>query len=394
MKKQFIAFMLIISVTLNIRALEPQGIQTNSGIVITPMLVMGAKYDTNIFSTSTDEVESYIYTVMPTVNFLMDDGVNQYIFDLGIESGTFQSSTDDDYLNYNLSFTAILEPSSQSRWDLSADISSGTEPRGTGLTESVSVSEPLTFDTKKAAATFEYGAQSASGKIVFDINYFNKNYTNFNELTYSKDYDSLLAGATFFYATNSKTDAFFEFNQNRIRYEELDTSGISRDSDDTKLLVGVRWEASALTSGNFKIGQQRKSFLDSGRDDFDGLSWDLGIEWKPLSYSTVTFNSARNAKDPNIEGDYINETSINVSWQHDWSDKFYTRIIFSDTEEDYSGVTVTRVDDSQNIDVSFNSSILRWFEVSLFVQYLDKESTRSDILFDKKIAGINFSVSM
>ncbi len=394
MKKRILASMLIILVTINILALEPHDITTGSGIVITPMLVIGAKNDTNIFSASIDEVESIIYTVIPTVNFLMQDGVNQYIFDLGVESGTFESSSDDNYLNYNFSFTSHIEPSSQSRWDLSADFRSNTEPRGTGLTENASVAKPLTFDTQTAAATYEYGAQSTSGKLAFDINYFNKSYSILDELTISKNYASLLAGATFFYSTNSKTDAFIESNQNRIRYDVLDSSGISRDSNDVKFLVGVRWEASALTSGNFKIGRQNKSFLDSGREDFDGLSWDLGIELKPLSYSTVTFNSTRNAKDPNVEGDYIYETALNFSWQHDWSDKLYTSITFSDTKEDYSGVTVTRVDDSQNIDVSFNYSVLRWFDVSLFFQYLDKESTRSDILFDKTIAGINFSVSM
>lgn len=373
-------------------AIEPATYTTNSGIVITPTLNSGLAYDDNIFSQPSNKAGSSIFTLAPSVNFLLDDGINQYQFDAAFESGTFIDSSDDNYLSSNLGGSAHLEPNSSSRIDTSLTANWGVEPRGTGITEGAgdNVDEPLAYAEQTLAATYEYGAMSSNARVAFDGKYYNKNYSNFATLTDSRNFDSMFLGSTFFYTTNSGTDAFVELNRDAIRYDV--SEAISRDSNDYHALVGVKWQATALTSGSVKLGYQRKEFTSSARADFDGISWDAAVNWQPLTYSTVMLTTSRRARDPNVEGDYISESLYGVNWLHQWSDLISTGMGANFTKENYGGVS--RKDDTLMLNASIDFSLRRWLDASFYVSVTDKDSTRDNILFDKSLVGLNFTVSM
>jgi len=377
-------------------AAEPEGIILDSGVRVTPLVETGLIFDDNILSQSSGENDSSILTIAPSVVFLLDDGVNNYEFDLGIEKGYVDSSSEDNYLDAYMAFSSHLEAGMMSRWDIYAELSRETEARGTGLTEATPdrFNEPLEYDIKTAAIDYEYGALTTQMRIAFELKFIDKEYKNFKSFTAAKDKDSVKFGSTFFYSTNSKTDAFIELSQNRIRYDQIDYTGISRDSDDIRALVGVQWEPSAFLTATIKLGQQKKSFTDSGRKDFSGLSWSFGVDWNPLTYTTVSLEYSKAAKDPYLQGDYINETAIDISWKHRWSDELSSKFAFSNSEEDYGGFAVARNDDTQTLDLSVSYSVLRWLDISLFAKYIDKDSTRTDILYDKTVVGLNFIVSI
>jgi len=373
-------------------AVQPSGYTTESGVVITPLLNTGLKYDDNIFSQSSNEEGSAIVVIAPSANFLLDDGINQYMFDVGIESGTYLSSSDDNYLSSNLGASTHLEPSSSSRIDASITAFWGVEPRGTGVTEGAGdvVNEPLTYGEQTVAGTYEYGVMSSSMRVAFDAAYYNKNYSNFAALTDTLNYDSVFVGATAFYTTNSGTDAFFELNRKAISYDEVGTTSL--DSSDYRALIGATWEATALTSGTAKIGYQRKSFSSDERERFSGLSWDVSVTWQPLTYSTVILSTSRSARDPNVAGDYISESLYGASWIHQWSDMVSTGVGVDLTDENYGGIT--RQDDTTSVNANIDFALRRWLDASFYVVYTDKESTDPTILFDKSIVGVNFTISL
>jgi len=375
-------------------ALEPAGINMDNGVTITPILNVGTKHDDNIFSQASEEKSSAIMTVTPSVNFLLDDGINQYNFDIGITSGTYFSSSDDNFIDGYLGFNSHIEPSSQNRFDFEIAANWVTEPRGTGITEGLGddVTEPLTYTDQTIAATYEYGALSTAARIAFDVKYFSKGYTNFEATTQFRDYDSIKLGSTFLYNTGAATDVFIEVNRDAIEYDHVETDSVSRSSDDYRALAGIKWEATALTTGSIKLGYQKKDFEADERDNFSGLSWEAGVQWQPLSYSTISFDTSRAARDPNTEGNYINETLYSVNWSHSWNEKLNSTLGASFTDEDYSGVT--RTDDTKTYSASINYSFARWMDISVFADVTSKDSTRDGIMFDKNIVGMNFTVAM
>jgi len=397
MQKRFLVSALvgaiIATLSFNSLAIDPAGHMTDSGILITPTLVTSFQSDDNILNQPGNEVESRVFIIAPVVNFLIEDGINSYEWELGLQSAKYDDSPDDDYITSYMMFDSHSEPSSQSRWDFHISTRKEIEARGTGVTESFGdlLSDPLKFSLNRFNLTYEYGGMTSQGRVAVNTKYLEKSYDNFKDLTRFRNYESLLFGATFFYSTNSKSDAFLEVTQDAIRYDLVEVTG-SRDSDDTRALLGFQWEVTALTTGSIKVGTQNKKFIDSNREDFDGVSWQVDVEWTPLTYSKILINSSRSAKDPNVEGDYINETVVGVSWEHEWSETLSSTVGFSAIEEEYSGVT--RLDETNLVNVGATFSALRWIDVSVYLQSVNKESTRPEILFDKNIIGVDFIFSM
>jgi len=373
-------------------AVEPAVYVTDSGVVVVPLVNAGYKYDNNIFSVGSETTGSSIFVLAPSVQFLLDDGINNYQLEVGVESGTFLDSSDDNYLIANLGFTSHLEASSSSRFDLVLEANADVEPRGTGITEGLGdvADEPLSYNDQLAKLTYEYGSLTSSGRIAFMGRYYNKNYTNFPGITQFRNFNQSTLGSTFFYTTNASTDAFVEIKGGPIKYDVSET--ISRDSDMLTALVGVTWEATALTSGTFKIGQEQKDFTDATREDFKGLSWEGNIDWKPLTYTTVSLNTSRAAKDPDVEGDYISESIYGANWQHQWNEKVTSILSFSYTRDEYKGVT--RLDKTNSLNAKINYEFRRWVDVALYIEYTDQDSTNEVIVFDKNVVGLDFTFSL
>lgn len=373
---------------------EPGAFRTESGFVVTPLLDLGLKQDDNIYSRSNNETSSTILTVDPSVNFLLDDGVNSYSIDVGILSGFYTEDSTDNFVDGFLGFGGHFEPSSKSRFDINANANWTTEPRGTGLTEGVGsdIDEPVRYSDQTLEGIYEYGARSAFGRIAVRGQYYNKEYLNFKQQTQYRNLDKLLLGGKFIYNTQAGSDAFVELTHEDISYEMTAPNEFARDSKDVRALVGFEWEATALTSGSAKLGYQKKDFDDAGRDNFTGLSWEAGITWSPLTYSSFDISTSQAAVDPLTEGDYIEETTFDLGWNHNWNERLSSRLGVSYLLEDYVGVT--REDDTTTLVAEVNYQLLRWVGITGYVNITDKDSTREGLYFDKNVVGVNFSLSM
>ncbi|MGB0937972.1 MAG: outer membrane beta-barrel protein [Colwellia sp.] len=396
LKKSLLSAAIATLICSNAYAVEPLSIPLESGVIVTPLVETGVKYDNNIFSDATSSKSSSILTIDPSVNFLLEDGANAYNIDVAIQSGVFFSSSADNYLDAELGFDVHLEPSSQSRYDIIGEANWKTEARGTGIAEGQSdnISAPITYAEQKLGASYEYGALSTPARISVDANYYNKGYSNFKDITKYRDYSSFKLGSTFYYSTRAFTDALLEVSLDNIDYSHTAPLEATRDSKDYRILGGVQWEATALTSGAVKIGYQEKDFKDASREKFSGLSWDANVQWQPLTYSTLDFSTSRAARDPNVEGDYIKESVYAVSWQHVWDEKISTDLSTAYLDEDYTGVRNARKDETLTLTAAVDYAFDRWMDISFYTEFTDKDSTRDEILYDKTVVGVNFIIVM
>ena len=392
MKMNMLLSGIAIAFSSSVLAVEPEAYITDSGIVITPIINAGYKYDNNIFSQEDDTKESGIFMFSPTTNFLLNDGVNSYQVDIGAQWGMFIDSSDDNSFAGDLGFKTHLEPSSRSRFDIELEANKKVETRGTGITEGLGdfVDEPLSYNEQLAQLTYEYGSLSSSARIAFMGSYYNKNYTNFDAITQFRNFNKSTVGSTFYYSTNSNTDAFLELKGGSTKYDL--SENVSRDSDDFTAYVGVEWEATALTSGSFKIGQEEKDFSDAGREDFKGVSWEGNINWQPLTYTTLSLTTSRSTKNPDVQGDYIKESIYGANWTHEWNEKVTSTLNYSYRHEDYSGFE--RVDKNNNYYADVIYQFKRWADISLYMEYTDKDSTNENIVYDKTIIGLDFTFSL
>lgn len=393
MKSKLAVMVALACASSQVFAVEPQSIQTGSGFDITPLLTTGLKFDDNITSSSANEIDSWILTVVPSVKAVLDDGVTKTEFSAALFNGTYLDSSDDNFTDTMLGALFDTQLSEQGKFNAKADLVWGHEDRGTGITEGLSNSqdEPTRFNNQTVSGYYEYGAKAAPARVRFGAKYFNKEYMNQREVTQFRDYDSVLGGVNFYYDTLSGTTAVLETSIENTSYDFVDPTA-PRDSKDSNVRVGAEWQISALTSGEAKIGYQKKDFDDNAREDFSGVAWIVNANWSPLTYSNINVGTGRKAKDPLQGGDYIKETTYVVGWSHNWTEAMQTNLSYNRMEEDYVGVN--RKDENDSYTASVKYAFRRFVDVTLFTTVTDKTSSVQGIEFDRNITGLSFDFSL
>lgn len=375
--------------------LKPGSFITKDGAEITPTLQTGISSNNNFFSTPENEESRTIWTITPNIKAAIEDGPDSYNLDLGTSSSLHNKESVDNFTQVNIGVGVHKEFTSQHRLDVNGKADWLYEPRGSGLTEGLgdAVNELVKYQQQNITARYEYGAQSSKAQVALNAGFYSKKYQNFRAVSQFRDYDKSLVGITGYYNTQAATRTFLEVKQENYRYDFLASSGISRDSDDVKVLLGMEWEATALTSGSFKLGYQNKDFSANERESFSGLSWEAGVNWQPLSYSTVQLKTSRSAKDPLVQGDYIKESTYGINWTHSWSDYLSSLAGVNYIDEQYTG-DIGRKDKTKSARLGLNYIASKFGMVSTYIDFIDKDSTQSAIEFDRVIVGVNFTFAL
>lgn len=375
--------------------LKPGSFMTKDGAEITPTLQTGISSNNNFFSTPTDESSRLVWSISPNIIALIEDGPDSYKLDLGTSSSFHNKDSVDNFTQINIGAGVHKEFTSQHRVDVNAKADWLYEPRGSGLTEGLgnTVDELVKYQQNNILGRYEYGAQSSKAQVAFSAGFFSKQYQNFRDVSQFRDYDKSLLGVTGYYNTQAATRTFLEVKQENYRYDVLQANGISRDSNDVKVLLGIEWEATAVTSGTVKLGYQNKDFSSSQRENFSGLSWEAAVNWQPLSYSSVQLMTSRAAKDPLVQGDYIKESVYGVKWTHSWSDYLSSLASLNYIDEQYTG-DIGRKDKTKNARLGLNYIANNFGMVSTYIDFIDRDSTQNTIEFDRVIVGVNFTFAL
>jgi len=380
----------------------PAAIPLDNGINITPTISVALKNDDNITFQTENEISSMVTVINPVVNAVLDDGVNVYGLYYSGTSGSYADSEDDNYFDQDITLSASLGLSAYTALDLGASYTGGHEPRGTGNSEgnADAIDEPTKYSNISLSADYSYGLEESNGRIELFGSINDKAYDESllidsgvtTDLTEGKDFTTNKFGGAFYFQTGAGGELFVEASDSLIRYEE---SGSSRDSDDMRLLVGVKWEATALTSGTFKIGYQSKAFDTANRDDFDGLAWEGNLQYQPFTFSTITLTTSSAAKDPSVVGDYIEDKVYSATWTHSFNDVIDANIVYNYNSEDYVGDSASGREDETTV---FGASLNYTFRPNVLItgefNNMDRSSTVSGIAFTQNVVGINVTVGM
>lgn len=374
---------------------EPGSFISEGGTEYTPTLETGVSSDNNFFRTPNNEDSRLIWTIAPNLDFSIVDGPDLYEFGVGTVSSLHNKESIDNHTQVNLSTDIHKEFTSQHRVDISGYADWIYEGRGTGLTEGLgdTTNELVKYQQQNVMGTYEYGSLSSKAQVALSAGFYSKKYQNFRAVSQYRDFNKTMMAITGYYNTQSASRTFIELKGENYRYDTLQVNGISRDSDDLKLLLGMEWDASALISGSFKFGYQSKDFSSSIRENFSGLSWLAELSWQPLSYSQVQFTTSSAAKDPLVLGDYIEETAYGISWNHSWSDFLSSVASVNYIDEQYKGNT-SREDKTKSARLGLNYIATDFGMVSTYVDVIDQNSTQNNLVFDSLVFGVNFTFAL
>jgi len=363
---------------------------TESGSQFTPSLSIDAKYDDNIYNQTNNETSSAVLVVAPAVNFKVDNGINYISFDVGLSSGVYAESADDNYVDGNLGVAVHLENGKSHRFDFTASGAGITEQRGSGLSEGAfnANADLITYSDLLLTATYEYGLRSTQARIAFSAEAGVIDYSDNNVfLTADSDVKNNLIGSTFYYNTNAFTEVSLTINGDYIRYD----SASLKDSDVYNALLGLKWQGSSAIVLDGKLGFEFKQFANTAIDDFDGLTWDIGAKWQPLDYTSFYLSTTQASQDPDsADGSYLVERDFDLSWVHAWNSKIDSSLAVTYQQDEYENEVNNRLDEYWKYTASVDYSLTQWLDASLYAEMINNDSNQQDISYDKFVTGLNF----
>ncbi|TEW56150.1 hypothetical protein E2R68_03390 [Psychromonas sp. RZ22] len=372
------------------RIFEPAPVKLTNSFIIVPQLDASTYFNDNIYTSEFDTVSSAIYIVKPLIAFGIDDGINRYGGEYELISGTYENSSDDNYLDQKLALYGHTEFTDRHRTDINIHFNNLHEARGSNLTESnqYRYDAPIKYNTLFTNVYYQYGLQSAILNVGGGIQYYVKEYQNFTDdteiddlskWTFMLDGDYQIGAVTYFTVDLSTANGVYQHQKNK-------------NNRDNRFTFGARWEGLGKTIGKLKLGYQYKEFDDSSRENFAGNIIDLGVTWQPVMYSSIEMHVNRAAEDSDTVGDYILAASGSVGWLHNWTEKIDSDITLLYSNEDYIGAD--REDKTLNTSLYLSYEFTRWFKMRTGYEFTKKGSNVANIRYDQNAVNLGITVAL
>jgi hypothetical protein len=341
--------------------------------VLYPAVTVYEGYNDNVTLANTNRVTSAITVLSPALLAELKGGTTAFRASYLGNYGWYASSSADNYQYHELRGGADFDFSVRSALRLNAEYLMKSDPRGTNIA-STGVTKPNEWNQAGLSGIYSYGAQGAQGRIEAEGGYFQKRYTNNRVVTETLDYDLSRYGGTFFWRVGPKTEWL-------IQAQHIDTdynSSLSvQDNKENRFLTGLKWEATALTTGTAKVGYSQKKYTSSGAaiNNVKGGIWEVGVRWSPLTYSVVDFSTGKNFNDSQggLGSTYVTNKYYNLAWTHAWTERIRSILSGSYMTDNYSGIV--RNDSVSQVGLKMTYDMRRWLMFGAEYQYTERDSS-------------------
>jgi len=356
-------------------------------VFFTPYVGLAVGHDDNVLLTNTNKTSSTLYIVSP--GFKLDARAPGIVYQGSYQGviGQYQDSSDDDYVDNFVRNQLDLAFSGRSFLRMGFDYTHGHDPRGS--TDRGISTSPDKYQLISPSATYAFGAPGAQGRMELYWTDGYKTYLNNPSTTSLSNRDTRDLGSAFYWRVMPKTYLLVDFRDTNIHYR---SSASDQSSEEKRYLVGVTWDATALTSGTFKVGRLKKEFDDPTVPGFSGTSWEGTITWAPRTYSTVDFYTARTANESTGLGTFILSDIYGVSWNHSWSSVVSTGVNLRHQRDEYQGFD--RTDKTNILGLKAAYKFRRWLTFGAEYVYTKRDSNQNTFDYDKNLYLLTATASM
>ncbi len=366
-------------------AIDPAPVKFG-GFELIPTLSVDQVHDDNVTMANdkeptTKDISSWVTIVAPELQLGLKTDKSEYNLGYKLAAGRYTSSRDDDYVDHFVNADAAWQLSSRNKLAVRGNYDRAHEDRGSDTSGDIvpnrALQTPDEYESSILGGTYTFGADTTPGRLVLDLEDYDKKYTNHRDTTRERDRNEQKATGTFYWSISSATKFLAEGEYTDIDYDQSRPADVRRGDYDGSLaraFVGVEWNITGKTTGTVKLGYQEKEFDSTSRKDYDGSSWDVAMTWSPKTYSVFTLSSGNKPQESSGIGDFIDAENITLGWQHGWSDSINSSVYVMTLSEDYVNSFNNRSDDSVNAGVSIDYTIKRWVSVSLAYDYSERDS--------------------
>jgi hypothetical protein len=341
--------------------------------VLYPAVTVLEGYNDNVTLTNNNRVTSAVTVLSPALLAELKGSTTAYRLSYLGNYGWYSNSSTDNYQYHEFRGGADFDFSVRSALRLNAEYLIKSDPRGSTLA-STNVGSPNEWNQAGIAGVYSYGAAGAQGRIEAEGGYYQKRYTNNRLITETLDYDLARYGGTFFWRVGPKTEWLIQGQHLETDYN----SSLSvQDNKENRFLTGLKWEATALTTGTAKVGYSQKKYTSSGAalNNVKGGIWEVGVRWSPLTYSVVDFATGKNFNDSQggLGSTYVTNKYYNLIWTHAWTERIRSVASGSYLTDDFSGIA--RNDKTSVFGLKMTYDMRRWLIFGAEYQYTERDSS-------------------
>ena len=376
-------------------ATDPQSIAVG-GAALIPTLSVQHSHDDNIFSKPSDEQSSTVTSLAPRLEYYAEQNAENYLsVSYDGDFARYWDSRDDDYEDHTFGVEGAYSGSDMFRLSVDASTAQLHDDRGTGASEGVSAeteASPDEYDQDQAGVMIDIGREQGRFGASFSARTIGVEYTNNRDVTAFRDRDDMILDGKFYARVSGKTRIFAGYRVTDIEYDSRTSDGDTLDSDEATSFVGVEWEATARTTGSIEIGRLDKDFDSPLVGKQDITVWDVGVEWQPRTYSTLSLTASKDAAETNGTGAFIEQQNTSISWNHDWSERLHSTVSMTLGDDEYPGSP--RQDDREDFLIGLNYDWQRWANISLRFQATERDSNDDTFDYDRLQVYLTLDLSL
>lgn len=350
-----------------------------------PSIELDLAYDDNIYRTESNTVDSMLFEARPELQWVGVMG--KHVARVGYQGyyGWYDAASSANFDDHFIGADVTLDLTKKFNLNLTADYRREHEPFS--FTVVPVGTEQNRWQQWAIGGEAVYGRRIATAQVAVKAVHRNRQYTNNGQEFRDRDEDEL--AFTFFYNVGPKTQLLVEPSLTKYRYH---ATGSTFDNDLKRLLVGVTWDATAKTTGVFKVGYHDKQF-DNGIGDTSGLSTEAKIIWKPKTYSTVTGTLSRNAYDSALGGSSraFEALIAKLDWTHELTRLTELQTGVRYEQDDYD---VGREDDITEAYLGVSYALRRWLTVGVRYDYQQRDSNQAGADFDDNRIAIGLKAAL
>ena len=185
------------------------------------------------------------------------------------------------------------------------------------------------------------------------------------------------------YKIGAKTSVFGRIQQTDVNYgRELN----SLDSEQTDVIVGLRWKPTNALSGVVGIGTSDREYDDGAREEFDDEIYYVNLNYMLNPFSTIELGASRAVEEPGDgDSDFYVSDFLGIGWDHSLTPHLAFSAYAKWIEDDYNTGREDRFFDyGLGLDYAWKS----WMTAGIFYGEIDRDSDLDTAGYDDKYFGI------
>jgi len=348
-----------------------------------PDLALELVFDDNIRRTEDNEVEDWYTRLRPKFDWIWAFGRHELDISAEIDSWHYAKESNENSFDRYLLAELDLDISRLIDVNLAAGYSRSHTLRGHD--PSAASVDPNLWKTLGASGEFIYGRRSNQMQLSLLVDHQEIQFLN-NDLE-GRDHDQDTIQAAVFYNWGPKTQLLLKISRVEFDYKQkyapIAPGGAELDSSEMGYHIGINWEASYKTSGEFSIGMTKKELDDPRLKSFSGLTTALKAKWAPKSYSTVDLLLERSFQETKqTSTSYVVKNQFSADWEHELTRRLTME---SGITLEFDKWSQIREDELFDLYLGVEYSLLRWMDIGVRYTFQNRDSNIPGLDYDSNV---------